>query len=195
MRTASPGSVRPLPLGIPPIYLIDQLQRGRSATQVLHAAPSVLHEYHGAQGYAFPWGQLIEERILSELSWRVMPVALWQKLAPARAGSPLQIADLTGALHAQVRAVLQHRLPTGIALTGCQAGRRLSPHSLFTLVCLAPAWEDAAQAWVHRQLLPELLGDVLAHCERHLVTLFETIHRGGTGARPMSPARPERSPV
>lgn len=188
MDTSPLESARPLPLGIPPIYLIDQLQRGRNAAEMLHAPPSVLHEYRGAHGYTFPWGQLIEERVLTELSWRVMPVALWHDLAQARTGSALPIADLTSALHAPVRTVLQGRLPAGVLLTGCQAGRRISPHSLFTLVCLDPSREDAARAWVQRQLLPELLGDVLAQCERHLRHLFETFRRRGTDA--MSTSRP-----
>jgi hypothetical protein len=167
------------PLGIPPIYILDQLQRGRTPSQILHAAPSVLQEYRGACGYAFAWGQLIEEQVLGQTCWRVMPVELWEGLERVRVGSALHIADLTSLLHTVVRATFHSHLPRELLLTGCQAGSRISPHSLFTLMSVTEAGTDTARAWIRRRLLPELIHDVLARCESHLVTLLNKPLRDG----------------
>ena len=79
----------PVPVGIPALFLADQLSRGRVVEQILSGKRGLIAEYAGAEGYAYRWGHLIEVRLGRFVLWRVVPVALWERLSDVRAGSPL----------------------------------------------------------------------------------------------------------
>ena len=103
----------PVPIGIPAYFLADQLVRGRSAEQIFGAKTGLLAEYAGAEGYAYGWGHLIEQRLGRFVLWRVVPVALWERLSPLRAGSPLLIEDVVTLVQPDVRLALASHLPRG----------------------------------------------------------------------------------
>ena len=67
----------PVPIGIPALFLADQLSRGRSGEQILSGKRGLIAEYAGAEGYAYRWLHPIEVRLGSFVLWRVVPVALW----------------------------------------------------------------------------------------------------------------------
>ena len=60
----------PVPLGIPALFLADQLSRGRSLEQILSGKRGLIAEYAGAEGYAYAWGHLIEQRLGRFVLWR-----------------------------------------------------------------------------------------------------------------------------
>jgi hypothetical protein len=60
----------------------------------LRAKNVLLVEYASVEGYAYRWGHLIEVRLGRFVLWRVVPVALWERLSDVRAGSPLLIEEL-----------------------------------------------------------------------------------------------------
>jgi hypothetical protein len=90
----------PVPLGIPALFLADQLSRGRTGEQILSGKRGLIGEYAGAEGYAYRWGHLIEVGLGRFVLWRVVPVALWERLSDVRAGSPLLIEELLTLMHA-----------------------------------------------------------------------------------------------
>jgi hypothetical protein len=51
----------PVPLGIPALFLADQLSRGRTGEQILSGKRGLIAEYAGAEGYAYRWGHLITQ--------------------------------------------------------------------------------------------------------------------------------------
>ena len=51
----------PVPLGIPALFLADQLSRGRAVEQILSGKRGLIAEYAGAEGYAYRWGHLIAQ--------------------------------------------------------------------------------------------------------------------------------------
>ena len=51
----------PVPLGIPALFLADQLSRSRSLEQILSGKRGLIAEYAGAEGYAYRWGHLIAQ--------------------------------------------------------------------------------------------------------------------------------------
>ena len=53
----------PVPIGIPALFLADQLSRGRSGEQILSGKRGLIAEYAGAEGYAYRWA------ILSRFGW------------------------------------------------------------------------------------------------------------------------------
>ena len=53
----------PVPIGIPALFLADQLSRGRTAEQILSGKRGLIAEYAGAEGYAYRWGHLIESSV------------------------------------------------------------------------------------------------------------------------------------
>jgi hypothetical protein len=52
---------RPVPIGIPALFLADQLSRSRSAEQILSGKRGLIAEYAGAEGYAYRWGHLLAQ--------------------------------------------------------------------------------------------------------------------------------------
>jgi hypothetical protein len=61
-----------VPLGIPALFLADQLSRGRTGEQIFNGKRGLIVEYAGAEGYAYRWGHLIEVRLGRFLLWRVV---------------------------------------------------------------------------------------------------------------------------
>ena len=53
----------PVPIGIPALFLADQLLRGRSAEEILSGKRGLIAEYAGTEGYAYRWGHLIEVQL------------------------------------------------------------------------------------------------------------------------------------
>ena len=51
----------PVPIGIPALFLADQLSRGCTAEQILSGKRGLIAEYAGAEGYAYRWGHLIAQ--------------------------------------------------------------------------------------------------------------------------------------
>ena len=51
----------PVPLGIPALFLADQLSRGRTGEQILSGKRGLIAEYAGAEGYAYRWGHLLAQ--------------------------------------------------------------------------------------------------------------------------------------
>jgi hypothetical protein len=51
----------PVPIGIPALFLADQLSRGRTGEQILSGNRGLIAEYAGAEGYAYRWGHLLAQ--------------------------------------------------------------------------------------------------------------------------------------
>ena len=62
----------PVPLGIPALFLADQLSRGRSLEQILSGKRGLIAEYAGAEGYVYRWGHLTKARLGRFVLWRVV---------------------------------------------------------------------------------------------------------------------------
>ena len=131
-------AVNPMPMGIPASFIADQLSRGRSADQVLRGNRGLLAEYAGAEGYAYPWGQLIEIRLGRFILWRVIAVAMWNHLVERRAGSPLLIEELLTRVQPGIRPALRRHLPRDVLLAGCQGASRRNPHRTRCSRCCSP---------------------------------------------------------
>ena len=166
----------PVPIGIPALFLADQLARGRSAEQILSGKRGLIAEYAGAEGYAYRWGHLIEVRLGRFVLWRVVPVALWERLSDVRAGSPLLIEELLTLVQRDVHPALASHLPAGVLLTGFQGASRRSRHALLGLLLAEPAAETAVRRWLATPFLAELLPPLLSRVERRV----EEILRGGS---------------
>jgi hypothetical protein len=110
----------PVPIGIPALFLADQLSRGRTAEQILSGKRGLIVEYAGAEGYAYRWGHLIEVGLGRFVLWRIVRVALWERLSDVRAGSPLLIEDLLTLVQPGIRPALDPHLPSGVVARGCQ---------------------------------------------------------------------------
>ena len=65
-----------VPIGIPALFIADQLSRGRPAEHVLGGKRGLIAEYARAEGYAYRWGHLIEVRLGRYVLWRIVPVAI-----------------------------------------------------------------------------------------------------------------------
>ena len=150
-----------MPIGIPALFIADQLSRGRSLEQILSGKRGPIVEYAGAEGYADSWGLLIEQRLGRFVLWRVVPVALWERLADVRAGSPLLIEELLTLVQPGIRPTLERHLPSGLLLTGCQGGSRRSPYALFALLLTDPGTTGAVRQWLATPLLTDLLPPLL----------------------------------
>ena len=146
----------PVPIGIPALFLADQLSRGRSGEQILSGKRGLIAEYAGAEGYAYRWGHLIEVRLGRYVLWRIVPVAMWEHLRERRARSQLLIEELLTLVQPGVRPALHSRLPASLLLAGCQGASRRSPHALFALLLADPAAATAVRQWLATPFLTEL---------------------------------------
>ena len=70
--------------------------------------------------------------------WRVVPVALWERLSDVRAGPPLLIEELLTLVQPGIRPALQPPLPSAVVARGCQGASRRSPHALLALLLADP---------------------------------------------------------
>ena len=163
----------PVPIGIPALFLADQLSRGRSPEQILNGKRGLIAEYAGAEGYAYRWGHLIEVRLGRFVLWCVVPVALWERLSDVRAGSPMLIEELLTLMQPGIPPALEPHLPSGLVLRGCQGASRRSPHALFTLLLTEPPVVTAVRHWLATSLLAELLPTLLTSVEGRLTARIE----------------------
>jgi hypothetical protein len=167
----------PVPIGIPAYFLADQFLRGRSAEQILSGKRGLIAEYAGADGYAYRWGHLIEVRLGRFVLWRVVPVALWERLSPLRAGSPLLIEDVVTLVQPDVRLTLASRFPARVLLTGCEGASRRSPHALFALLLAEPRVAIDVRHWLATPFLTDLLPMLLDTVERRVADLLRGVSR------------------
>ena len=165
----------PVPIGIPALFLADQLSRGRTAEQILCGKRGLIAEYAGAKGYAYAWGHLIEQRLGRFVLWRVVPVALWERLSDVRAGSPLLIEELLTLVQPGISPSLEPHLPSGVVARGCQGASRRSPHALFTLLLTDPRVVTAVRHWLAMSLLTEFLPTLLNSVERRVTELLRCV--------------------
>jgi hypothetical protein len=167
----------PVPIGIPALFLADQVSRGRSLEQILSGKRGLIAEYAGAEGYAYRWGHLIEVGLGRFVLWRVVPVALWERVSDVRAGSPLLIEELVTLMQPGIPPALEPHLPSGLVLRGCQGASRRSPHALFALLLADPRAATAVRHWLAMSLLTEFLPTLLTSVEGRLAGLLRGISR------------------
>ena len=165
----------PVPLGIPALFLADQLSRGRTGEQILSGKRGLIAEYAGAEGYGYRWGHLIEVRLGRFVLWRVVPVALWERLSDVRAGSPLLIEELLTLMQPGIPPALEPHLPSGVVLRGFQGASRRSPHALFTLLSTEPRVITAVRDWLASPFLIDLLPSLLNDVERGVANLVRSV--------------------
>ena len=167
----------PVPIGIPALFLADQLSRGRSGEQILSGKRGLIAEYAGAEGYAYRWGHLIEVRLDRFVLWRIVPVVLWERLSDVRAGSPLLIEELLTLVQPAIPPALEPHLPSGVVARGCQGASRRGPHALFALLLADPRAATAVRHWLAMSLLTELLPALLTGVEGRLAGLLRDVAR------------------
>jgi hypothetical protein len=165
----------PVPIGIPALFLADQLSRCRSAEQILNGKRGLIAEYAGAEGYAYRWGHLIEVRLGRFVLWRVVPVTLWERLSDVRAGSPLLIEELLTLVQPGISPALEPHLPSGVVARGCQGASRRSPHALFTLLLTEPRAASAVREWLASPFLIDLLPSLLDNVERGIADSVRSV--------------------
>lgn len=166
-----------VPIGIPALFIADQLSRGRPAEHVLGGKRGLLTEYAGAEGYAYRWGHLIEVRLGRYVLWRIVPVAMWEQLTERRALSQLLIEELLTLVQPGVRPALRRHLPRDVLLTGCQGASRRCPHALFALLLADPSAATATRHWLATRLLTDLLPPLLHGIEREVTNLLSVTSR------------------
>ena len=164
----------PVPIGIPALFLADQLSRGRSGEQILSGKRGLIAEYAGAEGYAYRWGHLIEVRLGRFVLWRIVPVALWERLSDVRAGSPLLIEELLTLVQPGIRPALEPHLPVGIVARGWQGASRRSPHALFALLLTEPRVVTTVRQWLASSFLIDVLPSLLNNVERGVADLVRS---------------------
>jgi len=165
----------PVPIGIPALFLADQLSRGRTGEQILSGKRGLIAEYAGAEGYAYAWGHLVEQRVGRFVLWRVVPVALWERLSNVRAWSPLLIEELLTLMQPGISPALEPHLPSGVVARGCQGASRRSPHALFTLLLTEPRAATAVRDWLASSFLIDLLPSLLNDVERGVENLVRSV--------------------
>jgi hypothetical protein len=166
----------PVPIGIPALFLADQLSRGRSGEQILSGKRGLIAEYAGAEGYAYRWGHVIEVRLGRFVLWRVVPVALWERLSDVRVASPLLIEELLTMVQPAIPPALTPHLPSGVVARGCQGASRRGPHALFTLLLTEQCLVTAVRQWLAVPFVTDLLPTMLDSVEERMVHLL----RAGT---------------
>jgi hypothetical protein len=156
-------------IDIPRVFLVDALQEAASGRIDRRAAwRALLAEYHEAEGHSFDWGHMVESRVPPFHTWRVVPVALWERLARDRRGQRLYIPRRLMRLAPLVRMTLAPHLPRSVQLTGLQAEGRRHRYALFTLLLADPADHRRVRHWLRGRLVEELLPELLARCEAAL---------------------------
>lgn len=187
---SSRGTVR---IDIPKVFLADALQEAGPGAIVRRAAWRALRaEYHEAEGHSFAWGHVIESQVRPFCTWRIVPVALWERLVRGHRGQPLDIPRRLVSLAPLVRRNLAPHPPPSVRLAGLQAEGRRHRYALFTLLLTDPADHRRVRHWLRRHLLPELLPELLARCE---VALRKQDDPGrGRDKRKSSPTPPKARP-
>src|SRR5215831_10251765 len=138
-----------LPIGVPALFLPGGV-RGRMPPHVPPDIARLVAEYRQARGYVFEWGHIVVTERPPLLTWRVVPVALWEHVAIAVPLDPLPVPALLPLLAPLVRQHVAPHLPAGVRLAGAQRAGRRCAYALFTLVHDDAATRRQADAWIHR---------------------------------------------
>lgn len=147
----------PTPIGIPAVFLDDELAHGATPDDVLDSSvATLLHQYRGAKGFAFNWGHVIEDAVATARqrllpAWRVVPVSLYETPAFSRATRIGPIPTLLREIRAELPPLLLPSLPSGLMVTGCHHQAFLHPHALLSLQLV-----DGKQGTIVRRWLDEV---------------------------------------
>src|SRR6059036_1424065 len=98
---------RTIPLGLPSYLVLDELRRGVSPASILAPEGSLLAEYHGAHGYAYRWGNIIEARNSASFIWQFVAVELWDQTDELRRAPGHAAAGLIPELQPLIVATLR----------------------------------------------------------------------------------------
>jgi hypothetical protein len=154
---------RTISLGIPVSLVRDLLDRGVSPAAILAPEGSLLGEYHGARGYAYAWGNVIETRSTASLIWHFVPVELWEQTEKLRRPTHTAV-KLIPQLQPTIVESLRDHLPDELLLIGCHPRSRRHAHALFSLLVVEPARERRLRRWLAVVFLPRVLPKVLDAC-------------------------------
>ena len=166
----------PVPIGIPALFLADQLSRGRTAEQILSGKRGLIAEYAGAEGYAYALGSSHRSQRLGRfVLWRVVPVALWERLSDVRAGSPLLIEELLTLVQPGIPPALEPHLPSGVVARGCQGASRRSPHALVHAAVDRAARRYRCSRLAREPFLIDVLPPLLNNIERGVADLVRRV--------------------
>lgn len=192
LHPSSPLSSRSaVRIHIPAVFEADALQDIGSVHLDRRAAWRALRaEYHEADGHSFTWGHVIESQVPPFRTWRIVPVALWERLARGCHGQQLDIPRRLVRLAPLVRTALAPHLPRSVRLAGLQAEGRRHRYALLTLLLTDPADHRRVRRWLRQHLVPELLPELLARCE---VALRKQDGPGRGRANRKSSPRPPRA--
>jgi hypothetical protein len=158
---------RTIPLGIPVPLVRDLLNRGVSPAAILAPEGSLLGEYHGARGYAYAWGNVIEVRSSASLVWHFVPVELWEQTEGLRRPAHTAV-ELIPKLQPAIVDTLHGLLPGELVLIGCHPQSRRHAHALFSLLRVEPARERRVRRWLAVVFLPRVLPQVLDACRARI---------------------------
>jgi hypothetical protein len=158
---------RAIPLGIPEPLVRDLLDRGVSPAAILQSDGSLLEEYHGARGYAYAWGSVIEARATASLIWHFVPVELWEQTEKLRPPTDTAV-ELIPQLQPVIAASLHDHLPGELALIGCHPHSRRNAHALFSLLLVESARERRVRRWLAVVFLRRVLPQVLDACRARI---------------------------
>jgi hypothetical protein len=158
---------RTIRLGLPPQLVLDELHRGASPESILAPEGSLLSEYRQARGYAYDWGDMIERRSTSSLTWHFVPVELWETTENLRRPTHTAV-ELIPQLQPAIVESLHDRLPSELVLIGCHPQSRRRAHALFGLVLVEPACERRVRRWLTVVFLPRVLPKLLDACRARI---------------------------
>jgi hypothetical protein len=150
-----------MPLGIPAVFLSDLLDPNLPGVPNPEAQETLCAEYVGAHGFAFNWGQIVMQQMLSATVWRIVPVRLWEEERLERPSLPARIPDLLPLLAPCVRTVVGPQLPRGLALASLQCDGRRSRYALLSFVLVDASCHERVRRWLGRRFVPELLPVIL----------------------------------
>jgi hypothetical protein len=183
-----------VPIDMPAVFLNHALhEAGSCPVDRRTACRALLAEYHEAEGHSFAWGHIIESQVLPLRTWRIVPVALWERLSHEHQGPWLDIPQRLISVAPLVRVALVPHLPRGVRLTGLQAEGRRHRYALCTLLLTDPTDRRRVRCWLQRRLVPELLPELLARSEAALRDP-RTVDLGRSTARKSSPGTTRRKP-
>jgi len=158
---------RTIRLGLPPQLVLDELHRGASPESILAPEGSLLSEYRDARGYAYDWGDMIEARRASSLTWHFVPVELWEQTENLRRPTHTAV-ELIPQLQAIIVESFHDRLPSQLVLTGCHPQSRRHAHVLFSLLLVEPTCERRVRRWLTVVFLPRVLPKLLDTCRARI---------------------------
>ena len=155
----------PVPIGIPALFIADQLSRGRSAEQILGSKRGLLAEYAAHEGYACRWGDVLEIQLGRFVLWRVVPVAMWERLTERRAGSQLLIEELLTLVQPGIHSALESPSPAGSPADRLPRRKPPQPACALRAAARRPDGRDAVRQWLATPFLTDVLPHLLVSVE------------------------------